>query len=81
MAASAPPLDNESTDADPARLVFIRRDRRQHEDMVRLEGRAPRGVRVNLAPFRLEDVLEIDHLRGRSASQMVAPMVVEGAMT
>ena len=50
-------------------------------NMVRLRGRAPRGVRGDWrrSAWKMGD----DHLRGRSAyiNQMVAPKVVEGAMT
>ena len=38
---------------DPARLVFID-ETAVSTNMVRLRGRAPRGVRV-IGPFRLED--------------------------
>ena len=51
--ASAPPLDTRARYADPARLVFID-ETAVSTNMVRLRGRAPRGVR-GLAPFRLED--------------------------
>ena len=77
--ASAPPLDREQGMLDPARLVFID-ETAVSTNMVRLRGRAPRGVRViGAVPLgRWETITFVAALRH---NKMVAPMVVEGAMT
>ena len=64
---------------DPARLVFID-ETAVSTNMVRLRGRAPRGVRViGAVPLgRWETITFVAALRH---NKMVAPMVVEGAMT
>ena len=64
---------------DPARLVFID-ETAVSTNMVRLRGRAPRGVRViGAVPLgRWETITFVAALRH---SKMVAPMVIEGAMT
>ena len=64
---------------DPARLVFID-ETAVSTNMVRLRGRAPRGVRViGAVPLgRWEMITFVAALRH---NKMVAPMVVEGAMT
>ena len=64
---------------DHARLVFID-ETAVSTNMVRLRGRAPRGVRViGAVPLgRWETITFVAALRH---NKMVAPMVVEGAMT
>ena len=64
---------------DPARLVFID-ETAVSTNMVRLRGRAPRGVRViGAVPLgRWETITFVAALRH---NKMIAPMVVEGAMT
>jgi hypothetical protein len=64
---------------DPARLVFID-ETAVGTNMVRLRGRAPRGVRViGAVPLgRWETITFVAALR---YNKMIAPMVVEGAMT
>src|SRR6202040_3692975 len=64
---------------DPARLVFID-ETAVSTNMVRLRGRAPRGVRViGAVPLgRWETITFVAALRH---NKMVAPMVVEGSMT
>jgi len=64
---------------DPARLVFID-ETAVSTNMVRLRGRAPRGVRViGAVPLgRWETITFVAALRH---NKMVAPMVIEGAMT
>ena len=64
---------------DPARLVFID-ETAVSTNMVRLRGRAPRGVRViGAVPLgRWQTITFVAALR---YNKMVAPMVVEGAMT
>ncbi len=59
---------------DPARLVFID-ETAVSTNMARLRGRAPRGVRVigSVPLGRWETITFVD--------KMIAPMVVEGAMT
>jgi transposase len=63
---------------DPARLVFID-ETAASTNMVRLRGRAQRGVRViGHAPFGTwETITFVAALRH---NKMVAPMVIEGAM-
>ena len=65
---------------DPARLVFIDETAVSTNTMVRLRGRAPRGVRViGAVPLgRWETITFVAALRH---NKMVALMVVEGAMT
>jgi hypothetical protein len=64
---------------DPARLVFID-ETAVSTNMVRLRGRAPRGVRlIDRVPLgRWETITFAAALRH---NKMTAPMVVEGAMT
>jgi transposase len=64
---------------DPARLVFID-ETAVSTNMVRLRGRAPRGVRlIDRVPLgRWETITFVAALRH---NKMTAPMVVEGAMT
>src|SRR5580700_578710 len=64
---------------DPARLVFID-ETAVSTNMVRLRGRAPRGVRViGTVPLgKWETVTFVAALRH---NKMTAPMVIEGAMT
>jgi transposase len=63
---------------DPARLVFID-ETAVSTNMVRLRGRAPRGVRIGAVPLgRWETITFVAALRH---NKMVAPMVIEGAMT
>ena len=64
---------------DPARLVFID-ETAVSTNMVRLKGETPRGVRViGAVPLgRWETITFVAALRH---NKMVAPMVVEGAMT
>ena len=64
---------------DPARLVFLD-ETAVSTNMARLRGRAPRGVRViGAVPLgRWETITFVAALR---YNKMIAPMVVEGAMT
>ena len=64
---------------DPARLVFID-ETAVSTNLVRLRGRAPRGVRlIGFAPLgRWETITFVAGLRH---NKMTAPMVLEGAMT
>ena len=64
---------------DPARLVFID-ETAVSTNMVRLRGRAPRGVRlIGRVPLgQWETITFVAALRH---NKMTAPMVVEGAMT
>ena len=64
---------------DPARLVFID-ETAVSTNLVRLRGRAPRGVRlIGSAPLgRWETITFVAGLRHH---KMTAPMVFEGAMT
>jgi len=64
---------------DPARLVFID-ETAVSTNMARLRGRAPRGVRVigSVPLGRWETITFVAALRH---NKMIAPMVVEGAMT
>ena len=64
---------------DPARLVFLD-ETAVSTNMARLRGRAPRGVRViGAVPLgRWETITFVAALRH---NKMIAPMVVEGAMT
>ena len=77
--AGAPPVDTRARYVDPARLVFID-ETAVSTNMVRLRGRAPRGVRViGAVPLgRWETITFVAALRH---NKMVAPMVIEGAMT
>lgn len=64
---------------DPARLVFID-ETAVSTNLVRLRGRAPRGVRViGTVPLGAWDT--ITFVAGLRYNKMIAPMVVEGAMT
>ena len=64
---------------DPARLVFID-ETAASTNMVRLRGRAPRGIRlIGCAPLGAwETITFIGALRH---NQMTAPMVINGAMS
>ena len=64
---------------DPARLVFID-ETAVSTNMVRLRGRAPRGVRlVGLVP--LGEWKTITFVAALRHNKIVAPMVIDGAMT
>ena len=64
---------------DPARLVFID-ETAVGTNLIRLRGRAPRGVRlIGHAPFG--DWKTVTFVAGLRHNKMVAPMVIEGAMT
>ena len=64
---------------EPARLVFID-ETAVSTNLVRLRGRAPRGVRlIGSAPFG--DWKTIAFVAGLRHNKMVSPMVIEGAMT
>ena len=64
---------------DPARLVFID-ETAVSTNMVKLWGRAERGVRlVGHAPFGTWET--ITFVAGLRHNKMVAPLVIEGAMT
>jgi transposase len=64
---------------DPARLVFID-ETAVSTNLVRLRGRAPRGVRV-IGTVPLGAWETITFVAGLRHNKMTAPMVVEGAMT
>jgi transposase len=64
---------------DPARLVFID-ETAVSTNMVRLRGRAPRGVRV-IGHVPLGEWKTITFVAGLRHNRMTAPTVVEGAMT
>ena len=64
---------------DPARLVFID-ETAVSTNMVRLRGRAPRGVRV-IGAVPLGTWETITFVAALRHNKMIAPMVVEGAMT
>jgi len=64
---------------DPARLVFID-ETAVSTNLVRLRGRAPRGVRV-IGSVPLGSWETITFVAGLRHNKMTAPMVVEGAMT
>ena len=64
---------------DPARLVFID-ETAVSTNMVRLRGRAPRGVRV-IGSVPLGAWETITFVAALRHNKMTAPMVVEGAMT
>ena len=64
---------------DPARLVFID-ETAVSTNMVRLRGRAPRGVRV-IGTVPLGTWETITFVAALRHNKMTAPMVVEGAMT
>jgi hypothetical protein len=64
---------------DPARLVFID-ETVVSTNMVRLRGRATRGVRV-IGPVPLGAWETITFVAALRHNKMTAPMVVEGAMT
>lgn len=63
---------------DPARLVFID-EAAVSTNMVRLNGRAPRGVRV-IGTVPLGTWQTITFVAALRHNKMTAPMVVEGAM-
>jgi len=64
---------------DPARLVFID-ETAVSTNLVRLNGRAPRGERV-IGSVPLGTWQTITFVAGLRHNKMTAPMVVEGAMT
>src|SRR3979411_1207248 len=64
---------------DPARLVFID-ETAVSTNLVRLRGRAPRGIRL-IGRVPLGDWKTITFVAGLRHNKMVAPMVIEGAMT
>jgi transposase len=64
---------------DPARLVFID-ETAVSTNMVRLRGRAPRGVRL-IGRVPLGEWKTITFVAALRHNKMVAPMVLEGAMT
>ena len=64
---------------DPARLVFID-ETAVSTNLVRLRGRAPRGVRV-IGTVPLGEWETITFVAALRHNKMTAPMVVEGAMT
>ena len=64
---------------DPARLVFID-ETAVSTNMVRLRGRAPRGVRL-IGRVPLGAWKTITFVAALRHNKMVAPMVIEGAMT
>jgi hypothetical protein len=63
---------------DPARLVFID-ETAVSTNMVRLKGRAPRGVRV-IGAVPLGAWQTITFVAALRHNKMTAPMVIEGAM-
>jgi transposase len=64
---------------DPARLVFID-ETAVSTNMVRLRGRAPRGVRV-IGSVPLGTWQTITFVAALRHNKMIAPMVIKGAMT
>ena len=64
---------------DPARLVFID-ETAVSTNLVRLRGRAPRGVRL-VGRVPLGQWKTITFVAGLRHNKMTAPMVIEGAMT
>ena len=64
---------------DPARLVFID-ETAVSTNMVRLRGRAPRGIRV-IGTVPLGAWQTITFVGALRNNKMTAPMVIEGAMT
>jgi hypothetical protein len=64
---------------DPARLVFID-ETAVSTNLVRLKGRAPRGIRV-IGTVPLGAWETITFVAALRHHKMTAPMVVEGAMT
>jgi transposase len=64
---------------DPARLVFID-ETAVSTNMVRLRGRAPRGVRL-VGHVPLGEWKTITFVAALRHNRMVAPMVIDGAMT
>ncbi len=64
---------------DPARLVFLD-ETAVSTNMVRLRGRAPRGVRV-IGRVPLGEWKAITFVAALRHNKMTAPMVIEGAMT
>jgi transposase len=63
---------------DPARLVFID-ETAVSTNLVRLRGRAPRGVRL-IGHVPLGEWKTVTFIAGLRHNKMVAPMVIEGAM-
>ena len=64
---------------DPARLVFID-ETAVSTNMVRLSGRAPRGVRL-IGHVPLGEWQTITFVAALRYNKMTAPMVIDGAMT
>src|SRR6266480_5162305 len=64
---------------DPARLIFID-ETAVSTNMVRLRGRAPRGVRL-VGHVPLGEWKTITFVAALRHNKMVAPMVIDGAMT
>jgi len=64
---------------DPARLVFLD-ETAVSTNLVRLRGRAPRGVRL-IGHVPLGEWKMITFVAALRHKKMVAPMVIEGAMT
>jgi transposase len=64
---------------DPARLVFID-ETAVSTNMVRLRGRAPRGIRV-IGQVPLGKWTTITFVAALRHDKMTAPMVVDGPMT
>jgi transposase len=64
---------------DPARLVFID-ETAVSTNLVRLRGRAPRGIRV-IGTVPLGEWKTISLVAALRHNKMTAPMVIEGAMT
>jgi transposase len=63
---------------DPARLVFLD-ETAASTNLVRLRGRAPRGIRL-IGYVPLGEWKTVTFVAGLRHNKMVAPMVVEGAM-
>jgi transposase len=64
---------------DPARLVFID-ETAVSTNLVRLRGRAPRGVRL-IGHVALGEWKTVTFIAALRHNKMVAPMVIEGAMS
>ena len=64
---------------DPARLVFLD-ETAVSTNMVRLRGRAPRGIRL-IGRVPLGEWKTITFVAALRHNKMVAPMVIEGAMS
>ena len=79
MRSSASTLDPEQGLLDPARLVFLD-ETAVTTSMVRLRGRAPRGMRV-IGRVPLGAWKTITFIAAMRHDKMTAPMAFEGAMT